>query len=302
MEKNNKLKICRWRSFLFILSVWLLAGCSQHTDTDNDIKQNAIGFSCTTDNAGITRADTTSIENMQYFRVSAIWNKGGSAGYVKLMDKQLVEKVDENTWQYSPILYWPGQDKLSFFAYTPAISNGIDTYSIDGASNTFTINYTVSTDHKKQEDFMVATDLDKTVGPARLEFKHALSFVQFKVGTKAESYQVKKIELVNLRSQGTLTGTSSVLWEWSAQATKTTYSVEMKYDPIVDSSGYTEVGSMLAVLPQTPDNDDFVIWVTYDMLSVDPPLKKKQSFYPKDLEFKMGKVYTLNLELDHSKL
>ncbi|NDV65607.1 fimbrillin family protein [Bacteroides sp. 224] len=291
MEKNNKLKICRWRSFLFfLLSVYFLSGCSQHTEIDDDMDQrNAIGFSCTTDDAG-TRVSETDINNMEYFRVSAVWHRKD----VFLMHNQLVEKTN-NGWEYSPTLYWPGQDELSFFAYTPAISKGMTKYDIDKSNRKCTIEYTVDTDADKQEDFMVATALDKTSGPVELEFKHALSLVNFEIQSSDGSRRISKIQLVNLKNEGVLTNTPDGAWTWatSDDSPYVSYSIDFKY-PVEITDTYKEVGKMLAVLPQAID--DSQILYPFKILITDEA-EKTYDFQPTGLIFQMGKRYTFKITL-----
>lgn len=301
MEKNQKLKICRWRSFLFfLLSVYFLSGCSQHTGIDDDMDQrNAIGFSCTTDDAG-TRVSETTKDNMEYFRVSAVWHRKD----IFLMSNQFVEKVG-NDWQYSPILYWPGQDKLSFFAYTPAISKGVSSYDIDKQSNTCTIHYAVENEKlEEQEDFMVATALNETGGKVALKFKHALSFVKFEARSKdgITAFQITRIKLLQLYNKGTLVGTpnpndaTTTVWEWNEESTLTDFDVNLKYSPTISSSVFEPIASTLAVLPQDLTNNNFKVVVEYT--KIDGSVPKSDTYTPSLEEFVMGKRYTFNLELE----
>ncbi|MDH6355361.1 hypothetical protein M2132_001702 [Dysgonomonas sp. PH5-45] len=299
MERNNKLKIGRWAAVLFFLSVLFFAGCSdEDTATGNGTGTNAIAFDCSTSSL---RAAKTTIDDMQYFRVSALWNKGDGV-YYSFMDNQLVEKQG-NSWVYSPIKYWPGYGSVSFFAYTPAISSGLDVLHIENDINQVSIEYTVSTNHQEQEDFMVATSLDKTANPIQLDFKHALSVVNFQAcsNNPGVEYRIKKITLVGLCNQGILTGIdneATSIWSWYGQSGTRDYTVYQKYPIETDGSTYREIGSLMVLpQPQEPDVADFNITVNYDMIEGTSVTTGEDSYTLPDFVFQMGKRYTFYLDL-----
>ncbi|WP_163175486.1 fimbrillin family protein [Bacteroides sp. 51] len=320
MQTISQYRINICGAVLFLLVVLFFAGCSaEDTDIGNGTNGEAITFSCST--TPDMRASETTADNMQYFRVSAIWNKGGVNNYASFMDNQLVEKQGDG-WVYSPTKYWPGYGTVSFFAYSPATSSGMNTesFQINNTDNKVTINYEVNTDYQRQEDFMVATNLDSKSNPTRLNFKHVLSAAKFMVrgneydndGKVTATFRVKEIKLVNLHSQGILVGTAgeetitgkTSNWAWSVlpESTKT-YTVYQKY-PIdtPEDETYIEIGDMI-VLPQEPKKDivtpanSFKIIITYNVVGSSTD-KTTEFTLADDFIFEMGRKYTLYLNLN----
>lgn len=294
MQLENKFSVHNWRALLFLLSVLFLAGCSdEDADIDNIVGKHTIDFNCQTQSlTGDLRIAETTIDNLQYFRVSAIWNKDG-VNYESYMNKQLVEKQGNN-WVYSPIRYWPSSGSISFFAYTPATSSGIEYLQLDTTINQITIEYHLSTDHQQQEDFMVATSLERTSSPVKLNFEHALSFVKFKAYSELPdtTFRIKEIKLANLHSKGVITGLpsgSTSTWLWYEPLDLTDYIVYQKYPFETQNITYKEVGNLM-VVPQVPDST-FKITIAYDVIETNES-KISEHTFDDDLVFEMGKMYT----------
>ena len=113
-----------------------------------------------------------------------------------------------NKWTTAAPYYWPIQDKLVFFAHSPATV----TASIDATSKAYTFaDYDV--DAVKNQDLMVATVVeagyDKTTNEVPVKFNHKLTKISFKVKT-ADGYPtnktiaVNKIVITGLSKEGTL--------------------------------------------------------------------------------------------------
>lgn len=295
---NNKLKIGKWRVVLLFLAVLFLAGCSQEDDgIGNNTDDNGIVFDCSASNL---RATKTTAEDMQYFRVSAVWDKDG-VNYESFMNNQLVEKQGDN-WVYSPIKYWPGYGSVSFFAYTPATSSGIELLHLDTVSNQISIIYSVRPNYKQQEDFMVATDLDRTANPIQLNFEHALSAVNFQARSNEAgvTLRIKEIKLTNLYSEGIITGVDTggaSTWMWYNSTEPTDYIVYQKYPFETQDNSYGEVGSLM-VLPQEPPGN-FAITLSYDIVIAGISESRTTEYtLDSDFTFDMGKRYTFYLEPD----
>ncbi|MDH8701965.1 hypothetical protein M2138_001317 [Dysgonomonadaceae bacterium PH5-43] len=290
---NNICKVNAWGMLFCVLIILFSSGCSNE---ESEMESRAIAFDCST---VALRAASSSVEEMQYFRVSAFWNKGAD-GCETFMNDQLVEKRN-GSWVYSPMKYMPGYGSVSFFAYAPASSAGFDEpVEITPASNRFSIKYTVSNDYQQQEDLMVATKLNKTTSPISLSFKHALSFVNFQIRSESTNidYRISKVELVNLYSQGELIGkendekTSDWYWEEDVLSA-TTYTVYQKYPIDTHGTTFQDIGDVM-VLPQKPI--DFKIVVTYSEIGSGSELMK-DLFLDPDFVFEMGKRYTFFLRL-----
>lgn len=294
---NNK---CRTNSrgvVWLLLAVLFLAGCSgEKTDIDDRTDEDRIGFDCRTQNlTGNLRIAETTIENIQYFRVSAVWDKG-AAGYEIYMDHQLVEKQGSN-WVYSPVRYWPTLGTVSFFAYSPATSSGVESFHINNSDNKVSIEYKVSNDYQKQEDFMVATNLEKTSSPVQLDFKHALSLIEFKACSNVAdtTFRIREIKLTQLNSKGTLVGSATgniSTWTWENISSPTDYIMYQKYPFETQGTTYKEVGSLM-VLPQKPGNN-FKIVVDCDIIESSES-KIVEYAIDNDLVFEPGKKYTFFL-------
>lgn len=292
-----------------IVQAALFASCTGEEEMEN---KHAIRFQIP---ENMLRASETDEINIADFRVWSVWTNNSES--VLFMNNVKVERVNES-WIYSPVHYRPTEGTLDFFAYSPASSSGV----LDFDSENIKIRYDVTTDHRRQEDFLVAGALKPTTTtPVVLDFKHVLSQIEFRVksGIPGIIFQIKKIELKNLLRKGTLTGIESVGevdWQWTDfdYTTRETYSVYMpqavsagaSYISLTDS----EVGNLM-ILPQTvsitDNNDDFRFVVTYDVydntntliesniaISLAP---SSNTSSPTEFEFEPGKKYTFNLDL-----
>lgn len=296
MQRINRCRINSWGAVGLLLMTLSFAGCSnEDTGIDYGTDGDAITFDCSTSKS---RVPETTADNMQYFRVSAVWNKAGT-GYAKFMDNQLVEKQG-NDWVYSPIKYWPGYGSVSFFAHSPATSSGMESFQISDATNTVSIGYKVDPNYQRQEDFMVATNLDNASNPIRLDFKHMLSTVRFQArgNDNGATFRIKEIKLSNVYGEGILTGTATgttSTWAWSVSGL-TDYIVYQKHPIETQDPDYVEIGDLM-VLPQKPDTD-FKITVVYDVVGIPGDRSTEYTTLNPDLAFKMGNKYTFYLDLN----
>lgn len=300
MQTNNKYKINSWRTVLFLLLVLSFTGCSkEHIGVKAD--KNAITFDCSTKSL---RVAETTVDNMQYFRVSAVWDKAGM-GYESFMNNQLVEKQGNN-WVYSPVKHWPGYGAVSFFAYSPAASSGVGLIELDTSANRIFIKYTVSDNFQQQEDFLVATSIDKSENPVQLKFEHALSMVKFQARSNNidTTFRIKKIKLTNVYSEGSITevepGVAST-WECFEHLFPKEYVVYQQYPFETQGVDYAEIGS-LVVLPQQctyltdPDKPNIGIEIEYDIVGTSQS-GILEYILEDEFEFALGKRYTFFLSL-----
>lgn len=194
-----------------LLTVLLLAGCSQNEVTDvNPDSHPAVGFGVYTGLA--TRG--VDMTTGKYERLSLGCEKYGgfgimgyftgqetfdnvkntvTAGY---MYNQAVEYDSKTSaWTYSPVKYWPNRDgdKISFFAYAPYESNGQSgtktgiTISAATEAGIPYINFSLKKENEltKMVDLVVAEALDQQYtqvngGKVSFNFKHTLSRISFK--------------------------------------------------------------------------------------------------------------------------
>lgn len=272
---------------ILLLCAMMLAACSGEDDNADIATRKAIGFECH------TKGVKTTANDMQFFRVSAIWAKGDSK-YEWFMNNQLVER-DGTSWAYSPTRYWPSHGSVSFFAYSPAISSGLQLpFVVSDTDNKVTFDYKVPTDNDSQEDFLVATSLEKTDNPVHLQFEHALASARFWIRSidANSSFRINKITLKNLNSTGTLTGTAiaaTTSWAWSDISTPDNYSIEQKYPLELQTTTHIDVGSLM-VLPQIISNS-FEIEITYN--NTETTTHTLSSGF----EFEMGKKYSFYIDM-----
>ncbi|MDH6535549.1 hypothetical protein D0T51_10580 [Parabacteroides sp. 52] len=293
---------------IFLAAVALCTGCSNEIESDIPGSGQAIDFAC-----GIlqSRAEETTFETIESFRVSAVWVKNGSE-QLTLMDGQFVEKR-ENQWTYSPVMYMPTYGTVDFFAYSPA-QTSVSNFKIDeNNNNEVSFTYKVNTDPFKQHDFMVAEAVGQTSTPVRLDFQHMLSSVKVEAQSTSADYSflVWKVALTDIYSEGILTGTTSgnpknTVWTWgSLSDSDEEYVVyESSGSPILIGPTPTPVsdprlGSFM-LLPQTLTGD---VKVTYSTVNnstgVVESSTNELTFSLGDTQLDRNRKYTFCLQLSH---
>lgn len=285
----------------------LWTACSDKIVSGED-SGRAIGFSCGT---LMSRARETTTDNINSFRVSAVWKKDASNYVDNYMDAQSVEKNAENVWTYSPVRNIPSYGTVDFFAYSPADAS-VSKFTISGTTHDrLSLTYDVTTDHVKQHDFMVAEALEVNTASVHLYFRHTLSLIRVaaKSITEAYTFRITEVKLHNIYRQGVLTGETSAspgkttTWTWSNQAIPTTYTIIQDSPVDAVSGSYTPIPDSgtgpLMILPQTVGTDAFVrvAYEVYDNGS--NKLKDVTTDFPLDLTFGMGQQYVLNINLSY---
>ncbi len=173
-----------------------------------------------------TRAVETDQTNIADFRVSALWVRDAAASDYEpaFMDGVRVVRQPDAAWTYSPVRYWPPVGTVDFFGHSPANSSGVEGFEVAGPDyDRISVEYNVTTDPLRQEDFMVASALGRTASPVVMDFRHALSQIEFRVRCSAigVTFRVRQIELCNLDRAGLLTGAATAPgaaemdWTWS---------------------------------------------------------------------------------------
>ena len=194
-----------------LLTVLLLAGCSQNEVTDvNPDSHPAVGFGVYTGLA--TRGVDMTTESMKdspsdaekyggfgimgYFTGQETFENVKNTVTAGYMYNQAAEYDSKNSaWTYSPVKYWPNRDgdKISFFAYAPYESNGQSgtktgiTISAATEAGIPYINFSLKKENEltKMVDLVVADALDQQYtqangGKVSFNFKHTLSRISFK--------------------------------------------------------------------------------------------------------------------------
>lgn len=302
-----------WMGVIFFFSA-----CSSLPSKEDDFSFKEIAFRNIQQDTRVK--ETTDITN---FRISAVWTKEIGDYEQSFMDKIFVKK-DGTKWQYSPLYYWPSVGTVDFFAYSPGESSGVKTFDISASSTNYsggdiTIKYDVTTDNKLQEDFLIAEalnqDFDTNSGEVKLDFKHMLSYLLFKVKVGTSNFAIKTLAVHNVYRRGTLVRyADSKTWKWTSNKDgMEIYNVNMPEFKLGENSNYFSIDS-LVILPQVvsigenilnangePEdlNKNFYFVITYENSS-----KTKTIYIPlsqadgSKFEFKKGTHYTINIDLE----
>lgn len=203
----------------------------------------------------------------------------------------------ENNWEsYSPMLYWPYKyEALHFFAWAYNISCEIisPSYSV-GEQFTTEFNYTIPSSETQENDAEVQPDLIFAIAPSQkesddpvnLRFVHALSAVEFKIGTIGDATVVKSvIKINNILSKGHCTITHPVTpanIRWTPQYPLDSYSQTVKD------------GVPFMIVPQSLDatGAEFQIDITIGDITHEFPAKRLSELTP---EWETNKKYTYTI-------
>ena len=203
----------------------------------------------------------------------------------------------ENSWEsYSPMLYWPYKyEALHFFAWAYNISCEMisPSYSV-GEQFTAEFNYTIPSSETQENDAEVQPDLIFAIAPSQkesddpvnLRFVHALSAVEFKIGTIGDATVVKSvIKINNILSKGHCTITHPVTpanIRWTPQYPLDSYSQTVKD------------GVPFMIVPQSLDatGAEFQIDITIGDITHEFPAKRLSELTP---EWETNKKYTYTI-------
>lgn len=191
--------------FLVALAATALASCSQ--DEIMEVQQDAIKFNVVTENQ--TRAADVYCNNntMSSFTVYGTYTTGTTTQMY--MNGDVITKQTDGTWKNTTATrYWSDtEDAHNFYA----IANGTVTLPTSWENNAApkVENFTPATDVSKQVDlvYAVATGKDKDDAQVTLNFRHALSQIEFKAkNTNAQMYvEIEAVQVGNAPSKGTFT-------------------------------------------------------------------------------------------------
>ena len=304
----------------------------------------AAGMSCT-DSPGDTIAIAFTVKDMEdivarstgdlvtdYLTDMSVWAHytgtkafagltSGDMGWTpNFMYGQNVTKAAEG-WKYTPLKYWPEDTdgKLSFFALTPipSTSNGITAPAADYAGGYPRISVTPPLAAWEQEDFCVASAVDRTIddGAVSFTFAHALTKVTFAVkysgGTLSagRTLFISQIALRNVGSQGTLTFAEQPTgFTWNIGSGTADYSIDRSnggliVDPLATSmQNYSSVAGTLLLLPQTLPANAVVTVAATLMENGYPVTISVMEVETGGMTWPAGKGVNYNLDIDISAL
>lgn len=337
--------------FLAAVAAMVLAGC---TKDESIVEQQEIGFQPLAYKASQTKAnvitgatygtDAPSFGLFAYQLADGKTFDTDKADAKLYIDNKEVSYTDEN-WRTNPKSFWPLQGSLTFVAYSPySINQDVD-YNINDAGNVASANsvLTISNfvaDTTDQKDLMWSTHTkDKTangnIGDNIVDnitqeyngvpilFNHALCRIKITAKTKEDysgfaTYNLKKIQVVGLKDNATLTVTNDAA-VWSDALSTTLGDFDFYNDnqlltkdsePVIYKNAETAGNGLLAI-PQSLEG--VTLKVTYTM-TVDPDGNGSASAVVTETtkevtlktnalsQLEQNKVYTLNLSISANEI
>ncbi|MDE5827102.1 MAG: fimbrillin family protein [Duncaniella sp.] len=175
-----------------------LWSCSNDDEpsSNRNTPANAIRFAANTEHN--SRAGDFTTNNLRSFNVYAYTGTGTNP--VLFMDNVTVRKNSNNSWTYSPIQYWPANDKVDFYAFAPSTWIG-------SSGPLKAIPYDAS---EANEDLIYATspDMSGNTGSPNAQvvfnFRHAMSKVTVKMSSTNTGLrvQVSNVAIANIMTRG----------------------------------------------------------------------------------------------------
>lgn len=256
---------------LAVAAVATMASCSQNEEFENVGQKAEIKIGTT----AVTRATEQNTAGLQKdgFQLYA-YNTGTSA---MTKDLALAKEawINGNATYASPDwtvaggpYYWPIDEKLQFFAYSPA--DGVAYTAPNGTDAGFPkFTYTVGATADVQKDLVISSALNKTKETTKatpavsLTFKHALTQINIQVieGSSDYTYEITPtVKISGIKGDGTFTYTGENVGTWTPGSTDATYTYTL--GTITAGTSAVTDGNALMLIPQ--DLTDAKITITYN--------------------------------------
>lgn len=229
------------------------------------------GICGTTDN-GKTRGAVLSAIGDSFTVWASLTNGGTTALFFPAEGEVFTD--DGTSYKSDPAYFWPGAGTFSFTAVANAPDTGFTPNLNTAGTALESFTYTVPADATSQNDIVLATlkDVNGAANATQaLNFKHIMSAVQFKVGTKMAQGKIKSITLNNIYTTGTYDIATGV---WTPQAdSKGSYSVTFSnaqsdgsFEPNVGAGTVINDGTATFMLlpQQLADDVQLVVEFIYD--------------------------------------
>lgn len=190
------------RNFILSLAAASLtisfAACSNDSEPAKIDSSKAIRFAV--QSKSMTRSETTTA-NLTEFAVYGYTNGGA------FMENVDVKKTAQNTWEYSPVVYWPGTP-VNFYAFSPVYW---DDYAEDNSvppATSNVVNPSTPVSYYSQWGntdliYAVSMGLKDTTAPVLLNFRHALSKISIELQTQVAD--MFNIEIIGVNVHGVKT-------------------------------------------------------------------------------------------------
>ena len=202
----------------------------------------------------------TSVTSINDFVLNSYSYSGTmSSSATKVSDDETVSS--SNNWK-SQKQWQKASDKMAFYAYNAGNTNA--TFSLSGDNPT--LSYTVADAVANQQDLLVAKKEDVTGDGTNknidLTFSHALTAVQFGIGSTMAAGTITKIELQGIKNSGTYNYSSNT---WSSQSGSQKYTLDNLDISILGNKGTAEgtklitgqsgSDNLMLLMPQTLGDD-----------------------------------------------
>lgn len=222
----------------------------------------------------------------------------------KYMYNQKVEwlNTDDNRagWIYEPVLFWPGGQKISFFAYAPYSAGGnssaIRGFSDPDSPGSPKLKFSNRQNAESQVDLLYARAIDCVYSPSvLLDFQHALSRISINLTeTKVDANTTMKFNKLILSSSDIATdGVLDLMtgsWEDVSGQTEIVY------------TSCDDLKKNLMIIP--PSNEaEIQISADYTVTTVDPKLESgcfvdnRLISTPLSIKLEAGKAYNFNVSV-----
>lgn len=225
----------RSKMFLLVSTIAVMTACSTHDDPLGTQEANAVSFKTfvSPQGRGAAALQDANANLQQNFGVFVYRNSTGVANASSLANSLYNEKVTYTPGEgfgYTNTIYWPTNEKLGFYAYSPYYTDytpsGISEFvPADNATpGTPGFTFTVNNNVDNQIDLLVAKAEGLSGGVVPLPFVHALSKVEVQAHASGANYRVAitDIKLAGINSIGQY-NFINVGASWSNQHTEAEY-------------------------------------------------------------------------------
>ncbi len=181
----------------------------------------------------------TSVSSIDKFTLNSYTYSTSLSSATQVSTKEEITKSDG--WKSSK-QWQKASDKMAFYAYYAGTSSA--NFSLSGGNPT--LSYIVADDVANQQDLLVAkaenVTGDGTNKNIDLTFSHALTAVQFGIGSTMADGTIKKIELQGIMNSGTYNYSSDT---WSSQSGNQTYTLNNLNIDISGNKGTTSATTLI---------------------------------------------------------
>lgn len=294
-------------ALFYAIAALFTAGCARDNDLDpGKHAETEITFGANV----LSRAPESNLATLREsgFGVFALltWDRNFQElpSAAKYMYNQKVEWLNSDDqpggWVYEPVLFWPGGQKLSFFAYAPYSAGGnssaIRGFSDPDSQGSPKLTFSNSQSVESQVDLLYAAAVDLVDSPlVPLNFRHALSRITINLSeADVDVNTTMKFNKLTLSSADIATdGVLDLLtgaWE------------DVSGQTVIAFTSRDDLKKSLMIIPS--DNEaEIQISADYTVSTVDPKLDSgcfvDNKMFSSELSIKLeaGKAYNFNVSV-----